>query len=429
MAKTLTYYKFHAQDQTLVIEPLFNMKSVLKDDVIDKSRLIREILWAGLDNQRPEVKKVTEHLAEMQRTAGYGKLLDDLTVGYRLTDGDNVFEVRTRPGNFINEFDKKDFSLNSFWNRLVEDALDKTQTFSVEATLTENEYRKEVAYPFHLTPEQLQACPVRVTKKTSYQPLHLEAGDKTHRVDVYTHHYSYALLDDDYQVIASVPVTVECRMVSDNADPELRVIHEKDKVCYEGGLPVGEADAIAGVLNMKVAKMLQGDEYYLLRQTEENALCYTNQLPQREFPSISQAVTYESSQGRKEIEMALIPKDLELESIRELLVAEAIRSIEKAVDGDFDALDREVLDPRDESPLNAVLRGLNVSVTDGENVFEASIPLLRDTARPDCATLCRYVSDELTVKDSCKVQNIISLDQKRNQEKTESLDVKSFRLK
>lgn len=428
MAKTLTYYKFHAEDQTLVIEPLFNLNGVLKNDV-EKERLIREILWAGLDNQRPDVKQVSEHIAEMKRTAGYGKLLDDLTIGYRLTDGVNVFEVRTRPGNFINEFDKSDFSLDSFWCLLLEDAIEKTKIFSVEASLTENEYRRELAYPFHLTPEQLQTCPVRVTKKTSYQPLHLEADEKTQRIDIFKECYSYALLDDEYRVIASVPVMVECRMVSDEAEPVFKVTHAKDNVCYEGGLPVSESDAIAGILNMKVAKMLEGDEYYLLRHIETEALYFTNSLPAREMPPISQAVSYKTENGLKKSEMALIPKDMELSDIRELLVAEAIRSIEKAVDGDFDSLNRDVLDPRHESPLNAVLRGLNVSVTDGENVFEASIPLLRDTARPDCATLYRYVSDELTVKDSCKVQNIISLDQKRNQEKTESLDVKSFRLK
>lgn len=428
MAKTLTYYKFHAEDQTLVIEPLFNLNGVLKDD-IKREHLIREILWAGLDNQRPEVKKVAEHLAEMKRTAGYGKLLDDLTVGYRLTDGDNVFEVRTRPGNFINEFDKPNFSLDSLWDLLIEDAIGKMRTFPVEATLTENEYRKEVAYPFHLTPEQLQTCPVRVTKKTSYQALHLEADDKTHRVDVFKECYSYALLDEDYQVIASVPVIVECRMVGDGSDPVFKVTHERENVCYEGGLPVGESDAIAGILNMKVAKMLEGDEYYLLRHIETEALYFTNSLPARETPSVSKEVTYETENGLKKCETALIPKDLELSGIRELLVAEAIKSIEKAVEDDLDSLNREVIDPRQESPLNAVLRDLNVSVTDGENVFEASVPLLRETARPDFADLCRYLSDELTVKDPYPVENIIDLKQKKNQEKAESLDVKSFRLR
>ena len=315
MAKTLTYYKFHAEDQTLVIEPLFNLNGVLKDD-IKREHLIREILWAGLDNQRPEVKKVAEHLAEMKRTAGYGKLLDDLTVGYRLTDGDNVFEVRTRPGNFINEFDKPNFSLDSLWDLLIEDAIGKMRTFPVEATLTENEYRKEVAYPFHLTPEQLQTCPVRVTKKTSYQALHLEADDKTHRVDVFKECCSYALLDEDYQVIASVPVIVECRMVGDGSDPVFKVTHERENVCYEGGLPVGESDAIAGILNMKVAKMLEGDEYYLLRHIETEALYFTNSLPARETPSVSKEVTYETENGLKKCETALIPKDLELSGIR-----------------------------------------------------------------------------------------------------------------
>ena len=88
-----------------------------------------------------------------------------------------------------------------------------------------------------------------------------------------------------------------------------------------------------------------------------------------------------------------------------------------------------MIDPRQESPLNTVLRDLNVSVTDGENVFEASVPLLRETARPDFADLCRYLSDELTVKDPYPVENIIDLKQKKNQEKAESLDVKSFRLR
>ena len=69
MAKTLTYYRFHAEDQTLVMEPLFNMTSVLTEDV-DKTHLIGEILRAGLDNQRPEAKTVAEDIAELKNTGG-----------------------------------------------------------------------------------------------------------------------------------------------------------------------------------------------------------------------------------------------------------------------------------------------------------------------------------------------------------------------
>ena len=126
MAKTLTYYRFHAEDQTLVMEPLFNMTSVLTEDV-DKTHLIGEILRAGLDNQRPEAKTVAEDIAELKNTGGYGRLLDDLTVGYRLTDGENVFEVRTRPGQFLDDYEKEDFSLDHLWQQMIEDAVEKSK--------------------------------------------------------------------------------------------------------------------------------------------------------------------------------------------------------------------------------------------------------------------------------------------------------------
>lgn len=428
MAKAITFYKFHAQDHTLVIEPIFNINTVLAEDV-EKDRLIKEVLWAGLNNQMPEAGLVFEHIEEMKQTAGYGRLLDDLTVGYRLTDGSSVYEVRTHPGQFLNEYEKDNFSLDSLWNLLLEDAVAKTKIFPVEATMSESEYQKAVAYPFHLSPEQLQACPLRITKKTAYRPLHLELGDRTHRVEVFTHTYSCALLDEDYRTIASVPVTVECKVLTDDGDPIFKITHERNNVCYEGGYPVSESDAISGILNMKVAKMLHNDERDLLYNIETQALQYENQLPRRELPFVNRKVTYETDCGEKTVTMALIPKDLELESVREFLVAEALRSLEKAIGSDFDDLDKGALDPRQESPVNSVLRDLSVSVTDGENVFEASIPLFRSGARPDCAALCRYVSDELIVKDPCKVQNICGINQKTSQEKMENLDVKAFQLK
>lgn len=428
MAKTLTYYQFHAEDQTLVMEPLFNMTSVLTEDV-DKKHLIGEILRAGLDNQRPEDKTVAEDIVELKNTGGYGRLLDDLTVGYRLTDGENVFEVRTRPGQFLDEYEKEDFSLDRLWRQMIEDAVEKSRTFPVEKKMTEHEYQQAMAYPFRLSLDELQKCPLKVTRTSSYQPIHLDMHSKTHRVDVYTERYNYALLDDDFRMIASVPVTVECIRADDDSELNIRIVHEKDQVQYEGGLLVGEADTLAGFLNMKVAEALQGDEFYMLRRAERETYYFTNQLPLRDVPVADHKITYETVQGLKEEQMPLIEKGLELLAVRNLLVAEAVRKLDKALEDGLETLDRCSLDPRQESPVNALLRGLNVSVTDGEKVYEASIPALKDFMRTDMALLCRHVSDELLVKEPCKVQKILDLNQTQKQDKTETLDMKSFRLR
>lgn len=425
MARSRNYYEFHAFDRTHCIEPILNINDVWTPDQ-DKENLIHNCLREGLNNQQPSPEKVIEDLNELRQTGGYAHLYDDLTRAYRLTDGEKVYEVITRPSTYLNEFDDPCLSVEMLWDNLIEDALKKVRTFPVERVLNEHEYQEAKAYPFRLKADELFQCPLRrISVTDDYEPFYIKEEGALKRVDIFTRTYVYGLLDQDYRTIATVPVKIKAVRVDDDLDMDITVNHERDNVTFEGGKPLAPNDTIANVLNLKVANELKGEEYYMIHAVDTAALAFTNNLPKRRTETQQALVEYERGLETENRQVTLIEPGLTWEEIREALVAQVLVNLSTNLTPEaYKDLMSIPADPRQGHPLQ-FWEGWNVAITDGEEVYEAQVDLSRLTSDATYADLCQTVAEELLIRDSHPVTKV----QRLENVETVSLDPKKFRLR
>ena len=425
MARSRNYYEFHAFDQTHCIEPILNITDVWTPDQ-DKDSLILACLREGLNRQQPSPEDIVEDLRELQRTGGYAPLYDDLTRIFRVTDGENVYEVITHPSTYLNEFDDPYLSVEMLWGNLIEDALKKVRMFPVERVLNEHEYQEAKAYPFRLTMNDVIHSPMRRLSVTdNYEPFFIKEADSLKRIDIFTRTYLYGLLDHDYRTIAMVPVKVKAVRVDDDMDMDITVTHERENVTFEGGKPLAPSNVIANILNLRVDQELKGEAYYMIRAVDSAALEFTNNLPNRRSDTEKALVEYQQGLQTQTRPMALIEASQSWSDIRETLVTQVLVRLSETLPPEaFHDLMSILSDPRQGHPLQS-WEGWNVAVTDGEEVYEAQVDLSKLTPDATYADLCRTVAEELVIRDSYPVAKVQRLEDVQNV----SLDPKKFRLR